>query len=148
MRDVSGDNAFTIHRMLGAEGEGFAFGHNEDNPLPYDVIIIDEASMLEPRLALPLLKALKPGARILFVGDVDQLPSVGPGEFLYDLIECGNVPVTRLNVTHRQALDSGILVLVEHMRPEERHRVTDIRCCQQVVDHLDQTVIEVALRIA
>lgn len=107
--EVSGYEALTIHRLLGATGGEVGFIHGPENPLPYDLIIIDEASMLDASLCYSLLRAIGPNTRILFVGDVHQLPAVGPGEILYDLIMSGRVPFVELNVTHRQAQDSGIV---------------------------------------
>ncbi len=80
--------ASTIHRLLGfSPGEGFK--HNADNPLPIDLLVVDEASMLDLVLANQLLKALQPGTHLLLVGDVDQLPSVGAGDVLRDVIASG-----------------------------------------------------------
>lgn len=107
--EVSGYDALTIHRLLGASGGDAGFNHGQHNPLSYDLVIIDEASMLDASLCLSLLKAIGPKTRILYVGDVHQLPAVGPGEILYDLIHSGCVPYVKLNVTHRQAADSGIV---------------------------------------
>jgi exodeoxyribonuclease V alpha subunit len=100
--------ASTIHRLLGyAPGEGFKY--HAGNPLPVDLLVIDEASMLDLLLAHNLLKALRPGAHLLLVGDVDQLPSVGAGDVLRDLISSGLAPVTRLTSIFRQAAGSLII---------------------------------------
>jgi exodeoxyribonuclease V alpha subunit len=100
--------ASTIHRLLGfSPGEGFKF--NAANPLPIDLLVIDEASMLELPLAHSLLKALRPGTHLLLVGDVDQLPSVGAGDVLRDVIASGMVPVIRLTAIFRQAAGSLII---------------------------------------
>jgi exodeoxyribonuclease V alpha subunit len=100
--------AKTIHRLLGYSPiEGFK--HNAENPLPVDLLVVDEASMLDLLLANNLLKALEPGTHLLLVGDVDQLPSVGAGDVLRDVIASGVAPVTRLNVIFRQAADSYII---------------------------------------
>lgn len=102
-------NASTIHRLLGfSPGEGFK--HHQENPLPYDFLVIDEVSMLDQTLALHLLKAISPGAHLLLVGDADQLPSVGAGDVLRDVIASGQVPVTRLSVIFRQATGSQIII--------------------------------------
>ncbi|MGC8780000.1 MAG: ATP-dependent DNA helicase, partial [Anaerolineae bacterium] len=88
LSEATGRPARTIHRLLEVKpAEGFAFGRNEDNPLDADLVIVDEASMLDLILANNLLKAIPAGAHVLFVGDVDQLPSVGAGNVLKDLIE-------------------------------------------------------------
>jgi exodeoxyribonuclease V alpha subunit len=100
--------ASTIHRLLGFNpGQGFK--HNASNPLAIDLLVIDETSMLDLPLAHNLLKALQPGTHLLLVGDVDQLPSVGAGDVLRDIIASGVAPVTRLSVIFRQAADSNII---------------------------------------
>ncbi|MBN1935106.1 MAG: ATP-dependent RecD-like DNA helicase, partial [Anaerolineae bacterium] len=100
--------AKTIHRLLGfAPGEGFKY--NDENPLDVDMLIVDEASMLDLLLANHLLKALHPATHLLLVGDVDQLPSVGAGDVLRDIIDSGEVPTVRLDVIFRQAADSLIV---------------------------------------
>jgi exodeoxyribonuclease V alpha subunit len=100
--------ASTIHRLLGySPGEGFKY--NGDNPLKIDLLVIDEASMLDLVLANQLLKALQPGTHLLLVGDVDQLPSVGAGDVLRDVIASGVARITRLNVIFRQAAHSHII---------------------------------------
>ncbi|HYE73126.1 MAG TPA: AAA family ATPase, partial [Blastocatellia bacterium] len=83
--------------------------HNEETPLPADVIVVDEASMLDVLLANSLLKAIHPLSQLILVGDVDQLPSVGPGTVLRDLIDSGVVPVARLTKVFRQAAESLIV---------------------------------------
>jgi exodeoxyribonuclease V alpha subunit len=100
--------ASTIHRLLGySPMEGFKF--NENNPLEIEFLIVDEASMLDLLLTYHLLRALKPGTQVLFVGDVDQLPSVGAGDVLRDMIACRVVPVSRLTLIFRQSEDSQIV---------------------------------------
>jgi exodeoxyribonuclease V alpha subunit len=100
--------ASTIHRLLGySPGEGFK--HNPKNPLDADMLVIDEASMLDLHLAHNLLKAIQPGTHLLLVGDVDQLPSVGAGDVLRDVIDSRLAPVTRLSVIFRQAAHSHII---------------------------------------
>jgi exodeoxyribonuclease V alpha subunit len=108
LSEATGRPASTIHRLLGySPGEGFKF--NTSNPLPVDFLVIDEASMLELPLAQNLLRALRPGTHLLLVGDVDQLPSVGAGDVLRDVISSGMVPVTRLVTIFRQAAGSLII---------------------------------------
>jgi exodeoxyribonuclease V alpha subunit len=100
--------ASTIHRLLGpSPAEGFKY--NSQNLLPIDLLVVDEASMLDLSLANSLLKALKPGTHLLLVGDVDQLPSVGAGDVLRDVIASGVAPLTRLSVIFRQAAGSHII---------------------------------------
>jgi len=100
--------ARTIHRLLGFKPSG-GFERDEHNPLNEDIVVIDEASMLDIVLANNLLKALDPGAHLMLVGDVDQLPSVGPGEVLRDIIASGVAPVTRLDTIFRQPEGSLIV---------------------------------------
>lgn len=108
MSESTGRPASTIHRGLGYAPEGGGFQHNEDNPIDADLLVVDEASMLDIWLARDVLRALKEGAMVVFVGDVDQLPSVGAGRVLGDIIESGVVPVTRLTRIFRQGAGSLI----------------------------------------
>ncbi len=112
MSDLTGKEARTIHRLLEVvydAGGKLAFAHNENNPLECDVIVIDEMSMVDVVLFEKLLRALRLGCRIIMVGDSDQLPSVGAGNLLSDLIECGIVPVVALKEIFRQAQQSCII---------------------------------------
>ncbi len=108
LAEATGGEARTIHRLLGYRDGGFA--HGEDDLLEVDLLVIDEASMLDTPLARHLLLALPDAARLVIVGDVDQLPSVGPGRVLGDLIDCGKIPVVRLTEIFRQARKSLIVV--------------------------------------
>ena len=111
--EATGEEAFTIHRLLEysyTEGEGFRFLRNEKNPVDAQVVIIDEASMVDLLLIYNLLKALPSGCRLIMVGDVDQLPAVGAGNVLRDLISAGNIPCFRLGHIFRQARESMIIV--------------------------------------
>ncbi len=92
-----------------AEGGGVRFARNRRNPLEVDLLIVDETSMLDMGLAYHLVEALRPGSQLVLVGDVDQLPSVGPGQVLRDLMECGVVSVVRLTRLFRQASRSSIV---------------------------------------
>ena len=103
--------AQTVHRLLKFDPSKGGFTTNEQNPLICDFVIMDEASMLDLRLAAALIRSLPPKAHLLLVGDADQLPSVGSGNVLKDLIECKLFQVTRLAVTFRQAENSGIVGL-------------------------------------
>ena len=108
LSEATGRPARTIHRLLEYSPlEGFK--HNDQNPLALDFLVVDEASMLDLLLMNNLLKAVRPGTNVLFVGDVDQLPSVGAGDVLRDLIHSGIAPVTRLNIIFRQAANSKII---------------------------------------
>ncbi len=107
--EVTGREAKTIHRMLAFDPEKKGFKHGPGEPLELDVLIIDEASMLDLVLTHHTLRAVPDGAQIIFVGDVDQLPSVGPGNVLGDFINSGRVPVARLTQVFRQAAESKII---------------------------------------
>ncbi|MGO9526234.1 MAG: ATP-dependent RecD-like DNA helicase [Verrucomicrobiia bacterium] len=109
MSEATGAPAQTIHRLLKYEPREGGFTHNERRPLQGDMIIIDETSMLDIPLAYHLLKAIPLTASVVFVGDVDQLPSVGPGNFLRDVIDSDRVPVVRLTEIFRQAKNSFII---------------------------------------
>ena len=112
LAESAGHPASTVHRMLEytPNGEAYFFGRNEENPLEADAIIVDEASMLDITLAHNLLKAVSVGCRLILVGDVDQLPSVGPGTVLKDIIRSKMMPVVRLNSIFRQAALSPIVL--------------------------------------
>ncbi len=109
MSEACGGPAQTIHRLLKFEPREGGFSHNERRPLKGDMLIIDETSMLDIPLAYHLLRAIPASASVVFVGDVDQLPSVGPGNFLRDLIDSDRVPVVRLTEIFRQAKNSLII---------------------------------------
>lgn len=116
MSEATYRSAKTIHRMLEfgfVEGEGFRFGRSEDRPLDADIIIIDEASMIDVMLMYNLIKAIKAGTRLILVGDVDQLPSVGPGNVLKDIIDSKMVELVELKKIFRQARQS-LIVLNAH----------------------------------
>jgi exodeoxyribonuclease V alpha subunit len=109
LAEASGRAAQTVHRLLEfSPMEGFR--RNEENLLPVDLLIVDEASMLDVLLTHHLLKAVDPAAHLLLVGDVDQLPSVGAGDVLRDVIASGRAQVVRLTHIFRQAAESGIVV--------------------------------------
>lgn len=108
LSEVTGKEAKTIHRILGFTPSG-GFVHNEDNPLDGDVLIVDEASMIDLLLMNSLIKAVPPTMRLIFVGDIDQLPSVGAGNVLRDMIDSGMIPVVRLTRIFRQAMTSRII---------------------------------------
>ncbi|MFA9397720.1 MAG: ATP-dependent RecD-like DNA helicase [Clostridiaceae bacterium] len=113
MSQATNKEAKTIHRLLEmgfAENEDLDFLKDEDSPLDCDVIIVDEASMIDIGLFCSLLKAIKINTRLVIVGDVDQLPSVGPGNVLKDIIESNLVSVIRLKEIYRQARESMIIV--------------------------------------
>jgi exodeoxyribonuclease V alpha subunit len=102
--------ATTIHRLLEFDPKIGGFKHNENRPLLCDLLIIDESSMLDVFLMFALLKALPPAATLVLVGDVDQIPSIGPGQVLSDIISSGIVYTTHLNKIFRQVANSSIVV--------------------------------------
>ena len=105
--EVVGMPARTLHRLLGAGPNGFQ--HGQSDPLPYDAVIVDEASMLDTSLARSLLRAIGSQTQLILVGDADQLPSVGPGQVLRDLLAADRVPSVRLSTVFRQAARSLIV---------------------------------------
>ena len=108
LAEATGREASTIHRLLGYKpGQGFK--HSPEAPLPVAFLVVDEASMLDTVLAYHLLGALAPGTHLLLVGDVDQLPSVGAGDVLREIIAHPRVPATRLETIFRQAAGSSII---------------------------------------
>ncbi len=109
MSQITHRRAVTIHSLLEMDFSSGGFKRGKDNPVKCDLIIIDEASMIDTSLLFSLLRAIPSGARVLFVGDVDQLPSVGPGTVLRDIIQSGKIPVTRLTEIFRQAKGSKII---------------------------------------
>jgi exodeoxyribonuclease V alpha subunit len=109
MTEATGFEAKTIHRLLEADPQGGGVKRGDDNPLDCDLLVVDETSMVDVLLMQSLLKALPDGAAMMIVGDVDQLPSVGPGQVLADIIQSGAVPVVRLTEVFRQAAQSRII---------------------------------------
>lgn len=110
MFEGTGCYALTIHRLLEFDVSTMRFTHNENNVIPVDFLIVDEASMIDTFLAYALLKAIPFQAHIIFIGDIDQLPSVGAGNFLRDCIASNKIPYVRLTQVFRQAQDSLIIV--------------------------------------
>jgi exodeoxyribonuclease V alpha subunit len=110
MTEASGFEARTIHRMLEFSLQKGGFQRNERHPLECDVLVVDEASMIDTVLMHHLMRAVPVNATLILVGDVDQLPSVGPGNVLRDIIDSGAVPVVTLNEIFRQARESKIIV--------------------------------------
>jgi len=106
LTELTGRPATTLHKLLEYDNERRAFRRDQQSPIVADLVIVDEASMLDILLANSLAKAVAPGAHLALIGDVDQLPSVGPGSVLRDLIISGIVPIARLTHVFRQALGS------------------------------------------
>ncbi len=125
--------AMTLHRLLGAQPRSDAdgvrfdagFQRGPDWPLDEDVVVVDETSMLDAELAAALLSACADGTHVLFVGDAAQLPSIGPGRVLGDLIDSGAVPVTELHTLYRQAAGGTIATLATAAREGELLRIDD-----------------------
>jgi exodeoxyribonuclease V alpha subunit len=109
LSEATGLEAKTIHRLLEVDPKHGGFGRNEDKPLACDLLVVDETSMVDVPLMASLVRALPPTAALMLVGDVDQLPSVGPGQVLADVIDSGAVPVARLTEVFRQAAESFIV---------------------------------------
>ncbi|MEV6111176.1 ATP-dependent RecD-like DNA helicase [Streptomyces sp. NPDC052109] len=124
LSELTGAEASTVHRLLELKPGGDA-AYDRDRPLDADLVVVDEASMLDLLLANKLVKAVAPGAHLLFVGDVDQLPSVGAGEVLRDLLADGSpLPAVRLTRVFRQAQQSGV-VTNAHRINSGQHPLTD-----------------------
>lgn len=143
--------ALTIHRLLKFNPQERGFTHGPDLPLPVNLLIVDEASMLDISLAYQLLRAVTPTTTVLFVGDVDQLPSVGPGALLLDLIESQRPSVTRLDVIFRQASQSAIIqnshrinrgVLPELGEPDKKSLPDFFFISREEVPTLQETLLE------
>ncbi len=109
MGEATGLEARTIHRLLEFDPTSHGFRRGEELPLECDLLVVDETSMVDVPLMASLLAAIPPEAALLLVGDVDQLPSVGPGQVLADVIHSGSIAVTRLNEVFRQAASSRII---------------------------------------
>jgi exodeoxyribonuclease V alpha subunit len=109
MTEATGFEAKTIHRLLEVDPKGGGFKRGDDNPLDCDLLVVDETSMVDVMLMQALMKAVPNRAALLLVGDIDQLPSVGPGQVLADVISSGAVPVVRLIEVFRQAAHSRII---------------------------------------
>ncbi len=109
MKEATGFEAKTIHRLLEVDPKSGGFKRGDDNPLDCDLLVVDETSMVDVMLMQSLMKAVPDKAALLLVGDIDQLPSVGPGQVLADVISSGAVPVVRLTEVFRQAAQSRII---------------------------------------
>ncbi|MEU2349599.1 AAA family ATPase [Modestobacter sp. NPDC049651] len=123
LEELTDHPAVTVHRLLGAQGMTGGFARNEEWPLDAEVVVVDEASMLDVELAAALLEACPDGTHLLLVGDPAQLPSIGPGHVLGDLIDSGAVPVTELTTLHRQAAGGAIARLATGVRAGELPQV-------------------------
>lgn len=130
IKEILGLEASTIHRHLGFGYDGL-FSYDQSHPLPQELIVVDEASMIDIYLAHQLFQAILPTSQVVIVGDVDQLPSVGPGQVLYDIIASNQVSVVRLNQIHRQARDSQIVTLARKVN-EQNLEMVDLESINDV----------------
>ncbi|MCL2089051.1 MAG: ATP-dependent RecD-like DNA helicase [Oscillospiraceae bacterium] len=149
--EVTGRTAQTLHRLLEASFERDGFGKNENSPLTSDVVIIDEMSMVDTLLFTGLLKALGPDCRLVMVGDHHQLPSVGAGNVLRDLIESGSIPIVELKEIFRQSLNSLIVtnahMIVGGQTPVLDNKDSDFFFLSRTnADEAAKTVAELAVR--
>ncbi|HIT85574.1 MAG TPA: ATP-dependent RecD-like DNA helicase [Candidatus Ornithomonoglobus intestinigallinarum] len=137
LSQVTGLEAKTIHRLLGSEYKNgvHTFSFNEKHPLSYDAVILDEVSMVDTPLMQSFLRAVKTGARVILCGDSDQLPSIGPGSVLKDIIESCAVPVIKLTKIFRQAEQSLIIVNAHRINrgemPELNTKTNDFFCLRR-----------------
>ena len=120
MEEATGLPAKTIHRLLEYNPQWNGFARNKDNPLECETLIIDELSMVSLHLMHSLLDAVTDSMQIIFVGDKDQLPSIGPGALLRDMIQSQAIPTVFLKTIHRQALDSGIVLNAHRINKGEK----------------------------
>ena len=146
MKELLDMEAKTIHRHLGYSYDGL-FTYDENHLMPQDLIIIDEASMIDLFLAKKLFSAIKLGAQIIIVGDVDQLPSVGPGQVLADFIDSKIITTVRLNEIHRQAKDSKIISLAravndQDLTTEDLNSDQDVYLYRANADKIKEVIIK------
>jgi len=137
MNEAAGHFASTLHRLLKFDPEKGGFTHGANNPLNADLLVVDESSMLDDRLAAALLRAVHAHTRLVLVGDVNQLPSVGAGDVLRDLIASRRVAVTELTAVFRQGKRSAIVLTAHDILqgvPAMPTPVTDIRECDPAKD--------------
>ena len=125
LEELTGHDASTLHRLLGAQGTTGEFLHGESWPLDADVVVVDETSMLDVDLAAALVDACADGTHLMLVGDPAQLPSIGPGRVLGDILDSGAIPSTELVTLHRQAEGGAIARLAAAVREGELPPVDD-----------------------
>ncbi|MCL2364441.1 MAG: AAA family ATPase [Defluviitaleaceae bacterium] len=153
--EATGREAKTLHRLLevnfiSEDARRVVFNRNDENPLECDVLIVDEASMIDTLLMNSLLKAVALGTRLILVGDVDQLPSVGPGSVLRDIIDSGAVAVVRLTEIFRQAQESAIITNAHRVNqgqyPATNEREKDFFFVQRNnIDAVAETVVDLVI---
>ncbi len=134
MSETTGMPASTIHRLLKWDPVKHGFVHGRMSPLKLDLLIVDETSMLDLLLATALFRAVAPGTTVVLVGDSDQLPSVGPGNVLNDIIASGFLPVTRLTRIFRQGAGSGIVLAAHEVNSGRMPPLFRNRCNAAVTD--------------
>ncbi len=142
LSDAAGAPAATIHRLLKYDGASRTFTYDEGNPLPCDFLILDEISMLDTRLASSLFQAIPSGAHILLVGDSDQLPSVGAGNILGNLMSSPPASVTRLDTIYRQGKESGIVSTAHAILQGKTHPGSTFKSLHDLDSQKDFTFIE------
>lgn len=142
LAEASGAPASTIHRLLKYDPATHGFVHSSKEPLPCDYLILDETSMLDNRLAANLFDAVPSGAHLLLVGDADQLPSVGAGNILGDLLTAPPARVTRLDTIYRQGKESGIVTTAHAILNGETHPGMTFRSLRDLDPAKDFTFIE------
>ena len=125
--EMTGREARTIHRLLEFLPQLGGFSRNNDNPLNCDTLIIDETSMIDISLMHALMNAITTDTQLIFVGDVDQLPSVGAGKILADMIESGTIPVAHLHILHRQAAESLININAQRINSGKHIELKSMR---------------------
>lgn len=145
LSETSNQEARTLHRVLEYDVTTMGFRRDAIRPLGCDVLIVDEFSMVDVRMASSTLSAIKNGSSLIIVGDFDQLPSVGPGQVLRDMVESGVIPLVRLTRVRRQVAGSGIAIAAQRIKdglaPEEEEGVTGFR----IVEKSDTLVAEEVL---
>jgi len=142
LSEAAGAPASTIHRLLKYDAVTRSFTYHEDNPIPCDFLVLDETSMLDTRLAASLFQAIPSGAHLLLVGDADQLPSVGAGNLLGDLMAAPPAKVTRLDTIYRQGKESGIVTTAHAILHGETHPGVTFRSLRDLDPEKDFTFIE------
>ncbi|MCO7175630.1 ATP-dependent RecD-like DNA helicase [Sporolactobacillus kofuensis] len=146
MKESTGLPAVTIHRLLGWNGTGYA--HDENEPIEGKLLIVDEMSMVDLWLANQLLKSLPEEMKVVIVGDEDQLPSVGPGQVLSDLIQSEAIPVIRLTDIFRQAQGSSIIELAHQIKTGKLNDVTEPRDDRRFFKCTQNQVLDVICKVA
>lgn len=147
MKESTGLPAVTIHRLLGWNG-GSGYAHDEDEPIEGKLLIVDEMSMVDIWLANQLLKSLPEEMKVVIVGDEDQLPSVGPGQVLSDLIQSDAIPVIRLTDIFRQAKGSSIIELAHEIKEGALSDVTEPKSDRRFFQCHQNQVVDLICKVA